>query len=397
MKKILNIMFLMALVLMQNSCADEKKYSSIESGEETTPSAVSNVSFVPGYGSVDITWTLPNEDNLYYIKVSYVDNDGAPASQKIFVPEDETRFQPQTCRVTGFMVPEEKTFTITTIAYGGGESEPVVITATPLDAGAVKQNVLETVSFSQAEYGFYVNWENEAEFPTEIWVEYLADGVKKREIVDATNTGSFFIGFFQEETDVTYYCVNPFDASQTESITSHVVPLTNPIDDQATGASYITFTGDANAHPRNLTVQHVSDVLSNYHFQFETKWLTEEHSGVLDPYMYSNEFTADARGLVLIFRYKVNMNSHIQFFYVSYGGNAMSGKSTPAVNLKESPDEWQNFAYDCTQTASIWGWKATVGDKLRIDVDDHVEGVILDVRNMRFITVDDAKFMGLLN
>ncbi|MBR1543642.1 MAG: DUF4959 domain-containing protein [Muribaculaceae bacterium] len=396
MKNSIKIFLLTLLLVCVTSCSDEKKYSSIENDKDFVPSAVTNVSYEAGYGSVDITWTLPDEENLYYINVSYLDNDGKPAGQKIFVPTDETRSLPQTCRVTGFMVPEEKTFTITTVAFGGKTSEPVEIKATPLDAGAVKDNVLETTTFTAAEYGFHVNWENSAEFPTEIWVEYKADGTEKTTIVDATNTDKFFVGFFQEETDITYYCVNPYDGSQTEKRTAHVAPLTNPIDNQSTGASYITFTGDATAAPRNLQVKHVSDVLSNYRFQFETIWLSEERTGVIDPYMYSDPFAADYRGLVLIFRYMVNMDSHIQFFYVSYGGGALGGKSTPTINLKESPDEWQNFVFDCTQSATSWGWKAATGDRVRIDVDDRVEGVILDVRNMRFITVDDAKFMGLL-
>ncbi len=396
MKIFIKIFLLSILLVFVASCSDEKKYSSIESEDDFVPSAVTNVSYESGYGSVDITWTLPDEENLYYINVAYLDNDGKPAGQKIFVPNDETRNLPQTCRVTGFMVPDEKTFTITTVAFGGKTSTPVEIKATPLDAGEVKNNVLESTTFTEAEYGFNVNWENEAEFPTEIWVEYKADGTEKTTIVDATNTGSFFVGFFQEETDITYYCVNPYDESQTEKRTAHVTPLTNPIDNQSTGANYITFSGDASASPRNLQVKHVSDVLSNYHFQFETGWLSDDHSGVLDPYMYSNEFSADYKGLVLIFRYMVNMDSHIQFFLVSYGGGAMGGKSTPAVNLKESPDQWQNFVIDCTNIGNSWGWKAATGDRLRIDVDDYVEGVILDVRNMRFITVDDAKFMGLM-
>lgn len=396
MKNSINIFLLALALLLLGSCSDEKKYTGAEQGKGFTPSAVSDVSYESGYGSVDITWTLPDEEGLYYINVAYIDNEGKPASQKIFVPTDETRLLPQTCRVTGFMVPDEKTFTITTVAYGGGTSAPVVITATPLDAGKVKENVQNSVTFTNAEYGYYVNWENEAQFPTEIWIEYKADGNVKQAIVDATNTGTFFVGYFQEETDLTYTCVNPFDQSQTEAMTSHVTPLTNPIDDQSSTASYITFTGDRDAAPRNLQVKHVTDVLSNYHFQFETIWLTENRTGPIDPYMYSNEFTADAKGLVLIFRYMVNMKSTLQFFYCSYGGGALGGKSTPTIQIKESPDEWQNFVFDCTTTARSWGWNAATGDRVRIDVDDHVEGVILDVRNMRFISVDDAKFMGLL-
>ena len=389
------------MVLGTTACSDEERHTGITAGGDA-PKNVTNVSVSEGYGSVDFTWNLPDDENIYFVKVGYLDNNGNPASQKVFVPEAGSRPDTQTCRVTGFMNPEERSFTITTVAYGGAESAPLEIKATPLDAGSVKDMVYASITFEQSEYGVTLKWENEAEFPTYINVSLKFDGNLHEERIETSASESKFIGYFQEETDLTYSCTNPFDETVTEENTVHVVPLTNPIDDKDSRGGYITFLGSnvSKYKPNNLLYKQVSDAISNYHFQFEARWdesiAEDKRTGPIDPYMYSDPLTADVRGFVLVFRYMANMKTEIQFFFVNNGGYATGGVSTATEVMPESADKWSNYVLDNTTLCRRLGWKGLADDLLRIDVGNHVEGVIVDVRNMRFITQDDARRMELI-
>ena len=64
MKKILMAMYLIGGLAMLFSCNDD-------SSSYPTPSDIDNLKATPGPGQINLSWTTPADENLYYVQVEY--------------------------------------------------------------------------------------------------------------------------------------------------------------------------------------------------------------------------------------------------------------------------------------------------------------------------------------
>ena len=153
MKKIkyFSIYVFMALVML---CCSEETHTPITPDDGRAPGVLTDVSLTPLNGGFDITYTLPNDSDLLYVKAFYTNSQGEESSVVSSVYN-------KSLQVLGYGNTDEKTISLQTIDRSGNTSDMVVVKGVPLEA--VVDKVAKKVSMIPGWGGATFDIINEAE------------------------------------------------------------------------------------------------------------------------------------------------------------------------------------------------------------------------------------------
>ena len=173
----IKILGILAVLLIVASCD--------ESSEVIPPGPVTEAEATPGHGEVILKWTNPDDEDFYYVDISFTDSQGAKRSSKVsrFVSGDT---------IIGFADTNPYTFTIVAYNRSGGGSQPTTVSATPLQP--VFTSVINAIEVEPDFGGAIVLWENETGKPVTIKVNYIDDtGEKATVLFTANESGRGYI------------------------------------------------------------------------------------------------------------------------------------------------------------------------------------------------------------
>lgn len=150
MKKILYLFAIAGLLAFVTGCEEDTKEPLFKDSE--APGPVTNPQVVNLPGAAVISYTLPNDEDLLYVKAEYTLSNGTKAEAK------SSRFL-NNLKVEGFGDTNEKTITLYAVDRSENISSPVNVKITPElpDVHAVKNSVEIIPDFGGAQF----RWSNE--------------------------------------------------------------------------------------------------------------------------------------------------------------------------------------------------------------------------------------------
>jgi hypothetical protein len=149
MKKYFILLSLSFLTLFFISCEEEPigQYPI----DNIPPQPVTNIEVENLPGAVKVTYNLPNEKDLLYVKAVYELPDGS-------IAEEKTSVFSNTMQIKGFGKSKKHTIHIVAVDRSRNESQPVPVEIEPLDAPIYE--VIESLKVETAWGGFKLFWDN---------------------------------------------------------------------------------------------------------------------------------------------------------------------------------------------------------------------------------------------
>lgn len=144
--KTISLLFALLLVI---SCTDVEKAQFAT--DSTAPGIVSNCNVINGAGKALITYDLPTDEDLLYVKATYKLNDGTNMEVKASAYINELE-------VVGFGKAAEHDITLIAVDRSGNESEPVVVKISPADNPIYE--IFSQMKVTSDFGGLAFNWEN---------------------------------------------------------------------------------------------------------------------------------------------------------------------------------------------------------------------------------------------
>lgn len=146
-----------SIILILFAC-DENEHGPLVT-DSSIPSVVENVVVTPVNGGLSITYNLPNDSDLLYVKAVYTNSKGEEAEVK-------TSAFDNVIEILGFGDTTERTVKLYSVDRSENNSEPITVTGKPLTPPVfIIQNQLNiTADFGGARF----TWENELKTPITI-------------------------------------------------------------------------------------------------------------------------------------------------------------------------------------------------------------------------------------
>lgn len=110
--------------IVQISCSDDQNAHSPLSDDVSVPGQVTNISVTNLSGKSEINYTLPDDDNLLYIKAIYQLDNGTKMEVK-------SSYYKKSLLIEGFAAAGPREVTLYSVSRSGIESAPVVVTINP--------------------------------------------------------------------------------------------------------------------------------------------------------------------------------------------------------------------------------------------------------------------------
>lgn len=145
-------------VLLLFLACEEYTHSPITE-EGVQPSKVQNVELTPIAGGFDITYDLPDNNDLLYVKAVYTFKNGEEADAKSSIYNNKIQ-------ILGFGDTDEKTISIYSVNRAEVSSEPVVVKGSPLTPPVT--NIQNSLSILPDWGGAKFQWVNESNTPVSI-------------------------------------------------------------------------------------------------------------------------------------------------------------------------------------------------------------------------------------
>ncbi|WNH08381.1 DUF4959 domain-containing protein [Thalassobellus suaedae] len=176
MKKIFKLLML-ALFFSAYIACDEYEHMPVSSDREK-PSIIENIQYSAINGGVDITYDIPNDKDLLYVKAVYTNTLGEESEVKTSIFDNKIQ-------VLGFGDTSEKKISLYAVDRSNNVSEPVSIMVTPL---ASPLSLIQPSLSIIADYGgARFTWENETNTP--IAIELMVKNNRgKMEILETVYT-----------------------------------------------------------------------------------------------------------------------------------------------------------------------------------------------------------------
>ncbi len=195
MKHILRQGSLLLSLLVAVSCTDvEKAQFAVDS---VAPGTISNYKVTNKEGRSVITYDLPADEDLLYVKATYKLGNGKDMEIKASAYVNELE-------VLGFGKAAQHDITLTAVDRSGNESEPVVVQVAPLDNPIYK--IFEEMQVSSDFGGLSLKWKNETEEEITISVttpnEY-GEMISAQNFYSKSVEGSGFVRGYSTETSET--------------------------------------------------------------------------------------------------------------------------------------------------------------------------------------------------
>lgn len=156
MKKLLFATILLVFAVL--SCEEDYVHDPISSDGDA-PAAVTNVQHVPVNGGFDITYDLPEDEDILYVKAVFQRINGETS-------EVRSSYYSNKIEIRGFGNTDAKEISLYSVDRSGNESSPVSFTATPLIPPVMI--IEESVEINPDFGGVKFSWVNELQTPVSI-------------------------------------------------------------------------------------------------------------------------------------------------------------------------------------------------------------------------------------
>jgi len=150
--------FILAATLLLFLACEEYEHGPI-SKDGTNPSVIENLVLTPIHGGFDISYDLPNDNDLLYVKAVYTNSQGEEAEVKTSVFNNKIQ-------ILGFGDTEEKTIQLFSADRSENISEPVVLKGIPLTPPVFL--IQETLEITEDFGGARFSWKNDQNAPVAI-------------------------------------------------------------------------------------------------------------------------------------------------------------------------------------------------------------------------------------
>ena len=142
MKKLL---FLTILIFAINSCSKQ------DDGDTTPPSVLTVDSVIPTNGGGIISYTLPNDDDILYVRAEYTNSNGVDVSRA-------SSSYNNSIEIDGLNQTTALTITLYVVDENYNQSAPIYVELVPLESFIYL--VQESIEVNTDLGGFRINWEN---------------------------------------------------------------------------------------------------------------------------------------------------------------------------------------------------------------------------------------------
>lgn len=140
---------MMSLILMLAAC--EEDFIGQYPVDDVAPAKVSNATVENLPGRVKISYSLPNDTDLLYVKAVYTDSHGK--KQEVRASNFKNSME-----IKGFAKSASQKIDLVSVDRSQNESDPVSITIEPLDAPIY--SILESVKITPSWGGMKISWDN---------------------------------------------------------------------------------------------------------------------------------------------------------------------------------------------------------------------------------------------
>lgn len=210
------ILIISCIALIFSSCSDEKYIGPIDN--DSAPGSLTDVTVTPLPGAARISYTLPNDKSLRYVKAVYEIRPGVEKEAKASLYTDHLV-------IDGFSEMKPYEVRLTTVSNGENESTPQIVEVTPLLSPL--QEAYNSMSFRETFGGVTINFENSG--AASLAVTIITDSVGVVKEVDTYYTqslqGNYSVRGFQSEPTVFGAVVRDRWGNYSDTITQTLTPI----------------------------------------------------------------------------------------------------------------------------------------------------------------------------
>ena len=290
-KNIICIPILLLLISMVISCESEDKKDTTPPGELTITSTEAT------YGGAIISYTLPNDDDILYVRADYTNGKGEAVFRTVSKHVNQIE-------VSGFVVEEDVTVSLTVVDENQNKSKAVEHEIRPLQSFIYL--VQESIEIVPDLGGVQVSWENIEEKTVFIYL-HIADGDEEEtRILSSSNaTENIFVRGLEAKELGFSTKVEDFDGNITSLIEEgYYTPLFEEKINKDTWALVSNLSIDGNAY-EGATVNFWDDVVDTFETNSDNSYFIinrNDNGGVL---RWPLDIVIDLNKKVKINRFKI--------------------------------------------------------------------------------------------
>ncbi len=290
-RNIICIPILLLLISIVVSCESEDKKDTTPPGELTITSTEAT------YGGAIISYTLPNDDDILYVRADYTNGKGEAVFRTVSKHVNQIE-------LSGFVVEEDVTVSLTVVDENQNKSKAVVHEIRPLQSFIYL--VQESIEIVPDLGGVQVSWENIEEKTVFIYL-HIADGDEEEtRILSSSNaTENIFVRGLEAKELGFSTKVEDFDGNITSLIEEgYYTPLFEEKINKDTWALVSNLSIDGNAY-EGATVNFWDDVVDTFETNSDNSYFIinrNDNGGVL---RWPLDIVIDLNKKVKINRFKI--------------------------------------------------------------------------------------------
>ena len=290
-KNIICIPILLLLISMVISCESEDKKDATPPGELTITSTEAT------YGGAIISYTLPNDDDILYVRADYTNGKGEAVFRTVSKHVNQIE-------VSGFVIEDDVTVSLTVVDENQNKSKAVEHEIRPLQSFIYL--VQESIEIVPDLGGVQVSWENIEEKTVFIYL-HIADGDEEEtRILSSSNaTENIFVRGLEAKELGFSTKVEDFDGNITSLIEEgYYTPLFEEKINKDTWALVSNLSIDGNAY-EGATVNFWDDVVDTFETNSDNSYFIinrNDNGGVL---RWPLDIVIDLNKKVKINRFKI--------------------------------------------------------------------------------------------
>ncbi len=233
-KKVLYLTFYSSIFFFLLACSDDLEPAPSRSGKKPDP--ISNYEVQGIAGGAIISYELPSNEDLRYVKAVYKLADGN-------LKEKKTSLYSNTVTVDGFALEGDYTINLVAVAVGEVESDPTPVEITTLTPPYIKTlNSIASESSLKATFGgISLNFENETEAPLVIHVlakDSLNQWTSANDFYTKLPNGTFNVrGYPSEEREFGVFITDRWN-NHSDTIVNTFVPVFEEMMDKSLFRQY---------------------------------------------------------------------------------------------------------------------------------------------------------------